>query len=92
MVYHVIALLIGCDLTTISEVLFKLLKNEELIALNQDPLGQQAYVVQHDGEGYILVKDIENCREKVRAVALYNPSDTLCNFPFRCSYWNWLER
>lgn len=73
-------LLIGCDLTTIPEVSLKLLKNEELIALNQDPLGQQAYVVQHDGEGYVLVKDIENCRGKIRAVALYNPSDTLCNF------------
>ena len=73
-------LLIGCDLTTISEASLNLLKNEELIALNQDPLGLQAYVVQHEGEGYVLVKDIEKRRGTVRAVALYNPSDTLCSF------------
>ena len=73
-------LLIGCDLTTISEASLKLLKNKELIALNQDPLGLQAYVVQHEGEGYVLVKDIERLRGNVRAAALYNPSDTASTF------------
>lgn len=73
-------LLIGCDLTTIPEASLKLLKNKELIALNQDPLGLQAYVVQHENAGYVLVKDIVKKRGNVRAVALYNPSDTLCTF------------
>ena len=73
-------LLIGCDLTTIPEASLKLLKNKELIALNQDPLGLQAYVVQHENKGYVLVKDIEQERGKVRAVALYNPSDSICDF------------
>ena len=73
-------LLIGCDLTTIPEASLQLLKNEELIALNQDRLGLQAYVVQHEGEGYVLVKDIEQKRGLVRAVALYNPSDEPCRF------------
>ena len=73
-------LLIGCDLTTIPESSLHLLKNSELIALNQDPLGLQAYVVQHLGEGYVLVKDIERLRGNVRAVGLYNPSDTVCHF------------
>lgn len=73
-------LLIGCDLTSIPDTSLKLLKNQELIALNQDPLGLQAYVVQHENEGYVLVKDIEQERGKMRAVALYNPSDTTCNF------------
>ncbi len=31
-------------------------------------------------KGYVLVKDIEQKRGNVRAVALYNPSDTLCSF------------
>lgn len=77
-------LLIGCDLTTIPEASLKLLKNKELIALNQDPLGLQAYVVQHENSGYVLVKDIVKKRGNVRAVALYNPSDTVCafNVPF----------
>lgn len=73
-------LLIGCDLTTIPEASLRLLKNRELIALNQDPLGLQAYVVQHDHAGYVLVKDIEQKRGCVRAVALYNPSDSVCRF------------
>lgn len=73
-------LLIGCDMTTIPAASLELLKNKELIALNQDPLGLQAYVIQHEGNGYVLVKDIEQKRGTARAVALYNPSDTLCHF------------
>ena len=68
-------LLIGCNMSTIKERPLALLKNQELIALNQDPLGLQAYVVQHIGETYVLVKDILTLHGKTRAVALYNPSD-----------------
>ncbi len=68
-------LLIGCNMATIKERPLALLKNEELIALNQDPLGLQAYVVQHIGETYVLVKDILTLHGNTRAVALYNPSD-----------------
>lgn len=79
-------LMIGCDLTSIAEPTLKLLKNPELIALNQDPLGLQAYVVQHHDGGYVLVKDILQKRGKVRAVALYNPTDKTCSFsvPLAC--------
>lgn len=73
-------LLIGCDLTTIPEASLRLLKNKELIALNQDRLGLQAHVALHQGEGYVLVKDVEQLRGRTRAVALYNPSDTVCRF------------
>lgn len=52
-------LLIGCNLESLPESSLQLLTNKELIALNQDPLGLQAYVVQHENEGYVLVKDIE---------------------------------
>ncbi len=68
-------LLIGCNMATLRERPLALLKNEELIALNQDPLGLQAYVVQHIGETYVLAKDILSLHGKTRAVALYNPSD-----------------
>jgi hypothetical protein len=68
-------LLIGCNMATIKERPLELLKNPELIALNQDPLGLQAYVVQHVGETYVLVKDILALHGNTRAVALYNPSD-----------------
>lgn len=74
-------LLIGCDMTSISEASLALLKNEELIALNQDPLGLQAYVVQRPQKDcYVLVKDIEIQRGKIRAVALLNMSDSIASF------------
>ena len=69
-------LLIGCDMQTIKPTPKALLKNVELIALNQDPLALQAYVVQHKNDTYVLVKDILELHGLTRAVALYNPSDS----------------
>lgn len=68
-------LLIGCDMSKINNETLVLLKNEDLIALNQDPLCIQAYVVQHKGNTYVLAKDIKNLFGRTRAVAFYNPSD-----------------
>lgn len=73
-------LLIGCDLTTIKPSSLSLLKNKELIALDQDSLALQAYPVLHEGDTYVLVKDILQKRGKVRAVALYNASDSASHF------------
>lgn len=69
-------LLIGCDLTTLRPETLDLLKNPELVAVNQDPLGLQAYVAATDGTAYVLVKDIRTLNGPVRAVAFYNPSGT----------------
>ncbi|MBQ9640189.1 MAG: alpha-galactosidase [Bacteroidaceae bacterium] len=68
-------LLIGCDMSNLNATTLALLKNTELIALNQDTLCLQAYVVQHVGDTYVLVKDIEEPYSTTRAVAFYNPSD-----------------
>lgn len=68
-------LLIGCDMTTLSGETLDLLKNEELIALNQDPLALQAYVVKRANGGYVLVKDVDVLHGTKRAVAFYNPTD-----------------
>ena len=68
-------LLIGCDLRNVKPAAKLLLQNKDLIALNQDDLCIQAYVVQHVGDTYVLVKDLEQLYGKTRAVALYNPSD-----------------
>lgn len=73
-------LLIGCDLSRLSQKSLALLKNRELIALNQDPLNLQARVYQHIGDTYVLAKDIEKREGKVRAVALYNQSDSIHTF------------
>lgn len=68
-------LLIGCDLTHIKPQTLQLLKNRDLIALNQDSLGLQAYVAAKVNGCYILVKDIEQRQGKKRAFAVYNPTD-----------------
>ena len=68
-------LLIGCDMTSIKAATLSLLKNKELVALNQDPLHLQAYVCQRSGDCYVLVKDVEVLNGNKRAFAVYNPSD-----------------
>lgn len=68
-------LLIGCDLNDIKGNALSLMQNEELIALNQDVLGLQAYVVKKMNNCYVLVKDIETLYGNKRAVAFYNPTD-----------------
>ena len=43
-------LLIGCDLTKLDEFTTGLLTNDEIIEINQDPLGKQAARIRKDGE------------------------------------------
>ena len=68
-------LLIGCNMETIPETSLNLIKNKELIALNQDPLALQARVVRVENGIYLYVKDVETLNGKTRAVALYNSGD-----------------
>jgi len=68
-------LLIGCDMTRINATALALLKNKELIALNQDSLHLQAYVCQREKGCYVLVKDVEQLFGTKRAFAVYNPTD-----------------
>lgn len=73
-------LLLGCDIEYIPEETMRIITNSELIAVNQDPLGLQAHVVQHEGETYVFAKDILRRHTGARAVALYNPSDSAASF------------
>ena len=73
-------LLIGCDLTYIPQETIDIITNPELISVNQDGLGLQSRVVLHDNAGYVLAKDIEKRNGGVRAVTLYNPSDSAVTF------------
>lgn len=69
-------LLIGCDLTQLRPESLRLLKNHDLIALNQDSAGMQAYVTKADRGTYILVRDLTDKNGTERAVAFYNPTDS----------------
>lgn len=68
-------LLIGCDMSSLKAEALNLLRNADLIALNQDTLCIQAHVVQHEGGTYVLTKDLYEHHGRTRAVALYNPTD-----------------
>lgn len=72
-------LMIGCDLTKISESTLKILKNDELIGINQDKACRQAYVIKEyrskQGEllGEIWIKELYADCEK--AIAFLNRSE-----------------
>ena len=68
-------LLIGCDLRSINSTALNLLKNKELIALNQDTLYQQAYVAGYIDGCHLIVKDLQQLYGTKRAFAVYNPND-----------------
>ncbi len=74
-------LIIGCDLTKIEPEALEILKNRELIAVNQDSACLQAYVVKEtrDGEnnllGEVWVKDLGKANSACKAVAYLNRSD-----------------
>lgn len=74
-------LMLGCDLTILKEETLELLKNNELIAVNQDRACLQAFVVDccKDKEGKIIsevwVKDLGEKDSCTKAIALLNRSE-----------------
>lgn len=79
-------LLIGCDMTKISGKSLALIKNPELIALNQDPLALQAHIRKVENGVYLFVKDIRARHSTTRAIALYNPTDREQTFTLKMEY------
>jgi len=73
-------LLIGCDLTKIAPEPLKLLKNRELVALDQDPLGECPKLVKIEGEVVTLARDLGTLGGTERAVAVCNLGDTKAKF------------
>ena len=68
-------MLIGCDMTKIPEYSLNLLKNKDLVAMNQDKLGLGAPVVQREGDVYVFAKDMKKLQGPMRAVVVSNLSD-----------------
>ncbi|HTB80215.1 MAG TPA: NPCBM/NEW2 domain-containing protein [Opitutaceae bacterium] len=70
-------LLIGCDLEKLDAFTLNLLTNDEVLAVDQDPLGHQAVQAVVDGRRQIWVKEMA---DGSRAIGLFNLSrqpDTL---------------
>ena len=68
-------LLIGCDMRNIRKEPLELMKNADLIGINQDKTFQQAYLVKRTNDCYILTRDIEKLQGTKRVFAIYNPTD-----------------
>jgi alpha-galactosidase len=62
-------LLIGCPLDQLDDFTRNLLTNDEVLAINQDPLGKMAKQLPHDGNDRVLVKELE---DGSKAVGLFN--------------------
>lgn len=69
-------LVIGCNFAGIRQSSLDILKNAEVIAVNQDALGLQAELVARDDKAMVFSKPIEIAHGKVRAVALYNSGES----------------
>ena len=62
-------LLIGCDLTKLDELTLGLLTNDEVLDVDQDPLGRQAARIYKEGDGEVWAKELE---DGSKAVGLFN--------------------
>jgi len=62
-------LLIGCDMTQLDDFTKSLLSNDEVLALDQDPLGHQAARITKIGDLEVWAKDME---DGSKAVGLFN--------------------
>jgi alpha-galactosidase len=62
-------LLIGCDMTQLDDFTKNLLSNDEVLEVDQDPLGHQAARITKDGDLEVWAKDME---DGSKAVGLFN--------------------
>ena len=73
-------LLIGCDMEKLDDFTLNLLTNDEVIEINQDPLGKQATCSQTIGELRIYVKELE---DGSRAVGFCNLGTDIVDIPYK---------
>jgi alpha-galactosidase len=62
-------LLIGCDMSQLDDFTVSLLSNDEVLAMDQDPLGKQASRIWQNGDLEIWAKDM---KDGSKAVGLFN--------------------
>lgn len=62
-------LLIGCDVSRLDDFTLNLLTNDEVLALDQDPLGKQAVPVYKSGNIQIWLKELE---DGSKAIGIFN--------------------
>jgi alpha-galactosidase len=73
-------LLIGCDMEKFDDFTLSLLTNDEVLAIDQDPLGKEATCVIKDGDLRIYAKELE---DGSRAVGFFNLGATPADLQFK---------
>ncbi|MDP1623419.1 MAG: putative Ig domain-containing protein [Bacteroidales bacterium] len=71
-------LLIGCDLNRLDAFTMNLLANDEVLAVNQDPLGKQALRVRKTDDYEVWARDLG---DGSKAVGLFNNTEKLLYIP-----------
>ncbi len=66
-------LLIGCDMTQLDPFTLNLLENDEVLAVDQDPLGKEATTVAKTDDTRVYAKDLA---DGSKAVGLFNLGET----------------
>jgi alpha-galactosidase len=86
-------LYISSDLRSISEEALEILRNEEVVAINQDILGKQGFVISHERNKRIWLKNLEPSQggEERLAVLFENTAATFSKtrFDFNLELINW---
>ncbi|RPH35718.1 glycoside hydrolase family 27 protein [bacterium] len=73
-------LLIGCDMTRLDDFTLALLTNDEVLDVNQDPLGKQAKRISVNGTLEVWAKEME---DGSKAVGLFNRGQRKANVTVR---------
>ena len=75
-------LLIGCDLDKLDDFTLNLLTNDEVIAVDQDPMGKQAQLILKTDSSQVWMKELE---DGSRAIGIFNMNNREEVIRF---YWN----
>ncbi len=70
-------LLIGCDLERLDDFTLNLLTNDEVLAIDQDPMGNQAAPVIKEGDVQVWLKTLEDGN---KAFGIFNLADSTINY------------
>jgi alpha-galactosidase len=79
-------LLIGCDMSKLDEFTLSLLTNDEVLEINQDPIGRQASRLSNENGKQIWVKDME---DGSKAVGFFFSDEGKKN---PAEYFSWTKR
>ncbi len=75
-------LLIGCDMTRLDEFTLNLLTNDEVIAVNQDPLGKPAHRISMKGDIQVWGRNLE---DGSMAIGIFNLGDSAVSKSYKWS-------